>query len=231
LSINKGTIAMKSKNKLNRLLISLPAALLLATTVAYAGETTRISVSSAGAQGNSESEPRAISADGRFVAFWSNSPNLVAGDTNGSEDAFVRDRMTGKTSRISVSSSGEQGNNGSYPNAFSADGRYVAFESFADNLVAGDTNHARDAFVHDRVTGKTTRISVGSTGKQANNYSYPSAISADGRYVAFGSYADNLVAGDTNGRSDAFVRDRVTGKTTRVSVGSAGEQGNGGSYP
>ena len=231
LPTNKRIITMKNKNKFNRLLIALPAALLLATTGAHAGQTTRVSVSTADAQGNQVSGPNAISADGRYVAFYSWADNLVVGDTNGMSDAFVRDRVTGKTTRVSVGSVGTQGNDMSFTSAISADGRYVAFMSHASNLVAWDTNGRGDAFVRDLVTGKTTRISVSSAGAQGNNTSYPNAVSADGRYVAFSSSADNLVAGDTNGTKDAFVRDRVTGKTTRVSVDSAGVQGNYGGSP
>ncbi len=115
----------------------------------------------------------------------------------------------------------------SYFSSISADGRFVAFQSDATSLVVGDTNGAPDIFVHDRQTGTTTRVSVDSAGGQANSgSSYPS-ISADGRFVAFVSWASNLVAGDTNGREDIFVHDRQSGTTTRVSVDSAGEQGNG----
>ena len=85
--------------------------------------------------------------------------------------------------------------------------------------MAGDTNGAIDVFVHDRQTGQTTRVSVASDGTQGNDHSFVSSLSADGRYVAFTSLASNLVAGDTNGTSDAFVHDRQTGQTTRVSVG------------
>jgi uncharacterized repeat protein (TIGR01451 family) len=182
-------------------------------------------------QGNADSTSSIISADGRYVAFQSRADNLVTGDTNGANDIFVRDRLTGKTTRVSVSSTGMQGNadsgSGEYNNAISADGRYIAFQSDANNLVAGDTNGIADVFVHDCKTGKTTRVSVSSEGAQGNNYySFSSAISADGRYVAFDSYANNLVTGDTNGKIDTFVHDRVTGKTTRVSVSSEGAQGN-----
>jgi Tol biopolymer transport system component len=212
----------KNKHTFNRLLIGLTAALLLATTGAHATQTTRVSVSSTGAQGNRDSGGFAdgISADGRYVAFQSFANNLVAGDTNGAEDVFVRDRVTGTTMRVNVSSEGKQTHAFSsdlYP-TISADGRYVAFSSDANDLVAGDKNGTTDGFVRDRVTGKTTRVSVSSEGKQGNDYSYISAISADGRYVAFSSNANDLVTGDTNGIDDVFVRDRVTGKTTRVSV-------------
>ena len=194
------------------------------------GETTRVSVSSSGEQGNFYSFYPSISTDGRYVAFASAASNLVSGDTNGREDIFVHDRQTGETTSVSVSSSGEQGNWESFYPSISADGRYVAFDSYSDNLVSGDTNGDEDIFVHDRQTGETTRASVSSMGEQANNASIRSSISFDGRYVSFESLATNLVSGDTNGFWDIFVHDRQTGETTRVSVSSSGEQGNSTSW-
>jgi hypothetical protein len=183
-------------------------------------------VSSAGVEGNDESYTPSISADGRYVAFHSDASNLVSGDTNNYEDVFVHDRQTGETTRVSVDSTGVQGNyGGEYP-SISADGRYVVFRSYATNLVPGDTNGRCDIFDHDRQTGQTTRVSVDSAGVQGNYGSYYSSISADGRYVAFISDASNLVPGDTNDWSDVFVHDRQTGETTRVSVSSAGVEGN-----
>ncbi len=189
-----------------------------------------VSVSSDGAHGNGRSYEPSISADGRYVAFESDATNLVPGDTNGSNDIFVHDRQTGVTERVSVSSDGAQGNQYSYYPFISADGRYVAFESRATNLVPGDTNISYDVFVHDRQTGVTERVSVSSGGTQGKNNSQHPAISADGRYVAFMSYASNLVPGDTNGTYDVFVRDQQTGVTERVSVSSDGTQGNSISY-
>jgi Tol biopolymer transport system component len=191
------------------------------------GVTQRVSVDSAGNQGNGYSyDATAISADGRFVGFKSQATNLVPGDTNGAEDIFVHDRQTGVTQRVSVDSAGNQGNGWSEGPAISADGRYVAFYSLATNLVPGDTNGQWDVFVHDRQTGVTQRVSVDSAGNQGNGGSMHTAISADGRYVAFMSSATNLVPGDTNGAEDIFVHDRQTGVTQRVSVDSAGNQGN-----
>jgi Tol biopolymer transport system component len=194
--------------------------------------TTRVSVSSAGEQGNNASYYPSISADGRYVAFESAASNLVPGDTNGCDDVFVHDRQTAATTRVSVSSAGDQGNYGSRYPSVSSDGRYVAFDSLATNLVPGDTNGKYDVFIHDRQTGATTRVSVSSAGDQGNSHSSDPLISADGRYVAFDGLATNLVPGDTNGYGDVFVHDRQTGATTRVSVSSAGAQGNGSSsYP
>lgn len=166
------------------------------------GRTTRVS-DPAGA------EMCAISADGRFVAFVSMATNLVPGDTNDTPDIFVHDRETGMTSRVSVSSGGEQAKATSRSPSISADGRYVAFDSGALNLVLGDTNRAVDVFVHDRQTGQTTRVSISSSGEEGDDISAGPSISADGRFIAFGSSAFNLVAGDTNGWGDIFVHDRL----------------------
>ena len=193
------------------------------------GTTERVSLDSSGAQASGPSQNPWISADGQCVAFESNAANLVAGDTNGSRDVFVRDRMTGTTERVSVDSAGLQANAQSERPSISADGRFVAFRSLASNLVAGDTNGTWDLFVRDRMSGTTERVSVDSAGGQANSSSEWPSISADGRFVAFRSIATNLVSGDTNGTWDVFVRDRMSGTTERVSVDSAGAQGNGAS--
>ena len=196
------------------------------------GMTTRVSVDSAGGQGNDSSGSPAITADGRFVAFNSNSSDLVDDDTNDATDVFVHDRTTGITTRVSVCGQtvcllGSGGNGSSIFPAITADGRFVAFNSIASDLVDDDTNGKRDGFVHDRTTGMTTRVSVDSAGGQGNGFSGSPAITADGRFVAFESRASDLVDDDTNGQFDVFVHDRTTGMTTRVSVDSAGGQGNG----
>ena len=192
------------------------------------GPVTTVLVSRAldGAQANSDSWAPSISADGRWVAYESYASNLVAGDTNGTGDVFVWDRVSGATERVSVASDGTQANGESYSPAMSADGRWVTYTSQASNLVAGDTNERPDVFVWDRVSGATERVSVASDGTQANGESYSPSISADGRWVAYESYASNLVAGDTNGTGDVFVWDRVSGVTQRVSVASDGTQAN-----
>ena len=132
----------------------------------HAQTTTRVNVSSGGVEGNdSSSQNPALSTNGRFVAFDSQSTNLVPADTNlDTRDIFVHDRQTGQTTLVSVSSTGEQANGYSYSPQLSADGRIVAFISWADNLVPGDTNGKEDVFVHDRQTGQTTRVNVSSTG-------------------------------------------------------------------
>jgi Tol biopolymer transport system component len=208
------------------LILAAVLALALATTgLAASARTELISVSSSGEQGNGDSAPSAISADGRDVAFSSDGSNLVAGDTNRTEDVFVRDRELGTTERVSVSSTGQQGNDESFEPAISANGRYVAFTSGASNLVAGDTNGNWDVFVHDRKLGTTKRVSVSSTGREGNGRSWQPAISADGRYVAFISRAKNLVPRDPKWY-DVFVRDRKRDTTRRVSVSSRERPGN-----
>jgi Tol biopolymer transport system component len=188
--------------------------------------TTRVSVDSAGSEGDGLSSGPSMSADGRFVAFYSDATNLVAGDLNGARDVFVHDRQTGETTRVSVDSSGVEGNGLSSGPSISADGRFVTFYSDANNLVQGDANAVRDVFVHDRQTGVTTRVSVDSSGAEANAASSGPSISADGLFVAFYSDATNLVPGDGNAVRDAFVHNRQTGVTTRVSVDSSGAEGN-----
>ncbi|MBI5361622.1 MAG: PD40 domain-containing protein [Planctomycetes bacterium] len=180
-------------------------------------------------QGNGPSGPgtpgQSISADGRYVVFLSAATNLVANDTNGVADTFLYDRTTGVTTRVSVGTGGVQANSQSSRAVISADGRYIAFETVATNLVAGDTNNTADVFVHDRVAATTTRVSFATGGVQAVMSCNSPSISSDGRYVAFVSAASNLVAGDTNGRVDVFVHDRTTATTTRASVASDGAQG------
>jgi Tol biopolymer transport system component len=143
----------------------------------------------------------------------------VPGDTNGTNDVFVRDRRAQLTRRVSVGPAGQQANRDSSLPAISADGRFVTFTSYASNLVPGDTNNTGDVFVRDRKLQVTRRVSVGPGGQQANGGSVKPAISAHGRFVAFASSASNLVAGDTNNTTDVFVRDRKAQLTRRVSVG------------
>ena len=197
--------------------------------------TERVSVAQAGlpAQPNGDSFKPSISANGRYVAFYSFATNLgIAADINGVSDVFVFDRTLLVTQRVSVGPGGVEADNASvtFGHAVSDDGQVIAFESTATNLVVGDTNGARDVFVHDRGTGITTRVSVDSAGAEANGASHVSSISGDGRYVVFESDATNLVASDNNGVTDIFVRDLTAGTTTRVSVSSTGEQANGASF-
>jgi Tol biopolymer transport system component len=193
------------------------------------GTTELVSLDSSAGQGNAKSEYPCISADGRHVAFDSLATNLVPGDTNGKADVFLRDLWTGQTQRVSVSSSGSQSNGDSMAPSISADGRYVAFHSNGNNLVSGDTNTTWDVFVYDRVNGTQELISISTGGTSGNNQSGWPHLSGDGRFVCFDSYASNLFNGDTNGGSDALVRDRLTGITELASVNSLGIQANAGS--
>jgi hypothetical protein len=187
-------------------------------------------LSSTGAEANGISWGAGVSADGRLVAFTSSATNLVADDTNSCPDVFVRDLDTGETRRVSVASDGSQGNGMSSEITLSGDSRYVVFVSLASNLVDGDTNGTWDVFVHDLQTSTTTRVSVSSSGAQADGSSSSAHISTDGRYVAFGSVATNLVPVDTNNVGDVFLHDRVTHQTTLVSVSSDGSQAVGSGY-
>jgi Tol biopolymer transport system component len=193
-----------------------------------AGTTVRVSVGAGGAQATGgTSEKASVSADGRYVTFISDAPNLVAGDTNDNDDLFVRDVQSGTTTRVNVGAGGVQSNGAAVTATISGDGRYIAFVESATNLVAGDTNGQLDVFVRDRQTATTTRVSVATGGAQGNGTSASQGISADGRYVVFSSDATNLVTGDTNATNDVFVRDRTTATTTRVSVATGGAQANG----
>ena len=175
-----------------------------------AGVTWRVSVDSAGNQANDMSSFYRVdvSDDGRYVSFMSLATNLVPGDTNGVQDVFVHDHLTGQTVRVNVDSAGQQAlGGGSAGCSLSSDGRFVAFGSYAANLVAGDTNDSVDIFLHDQLTGLTQRVSLGNSGQQANSASNNPRVCGDGHLVAFQSDADNLIPGDTNASTDVFVRD------------------------
>jgi hypothetical protein len=173
------------------------------------------------------SEFPAISADGRYVAFVSYAANLAPGATGLGRQIFMHDRQTHQTELVSVSTAGVEGNNDSAAPAISSDGRYVVFTSYSTNLVSGDANAVRDVFIRDRQTQTTSRISVSSGGVEGNSESFDPAISADGRYVAFASYADNLTAGVTgNAKTNVYVRDTLTSTNTLVSMTLGGTGGS-----
>jgi len=208
------------------------------------GTITRVSAATGGTQavlGVSNNMLRGfVSDDGRYVVFESNASNLVAGDTNGVIDIFKKDLQTGAITRVNTDMNGAEAIGGvddfetlSLANdiaGISADGRYVAFNSLASNLVAGDANGVRDVFIKDTLTGAISRVNTDAVGTEANaagNASFR-ALSADGRYVSFHSAATNLVAGDTNGVQDSFVKDTLTGAIARVSLDAAGGEAVGG---
>jgi Tol biopolymer transport system component len=195
---------------------------------AQGGSTSLVSRSSTGAQALAGIYTGAgVSSGGRYVAFDSEQGDLVPGDTNGSSDVFVHDRLTGQTTRVSVSSAGQEANDKSCCPWISADGRYVAFSSGATNLAPGDANGTDDAFLHDRLLGTTEILSLAPNGTSGNGFSAGASLSADGRYAEFFSDADDLVPGDGNHLTDIFVRDRVAGTTSRVSVSSSGTEADG----
>ena len=177
-----------------------------------------------------------MSGNGRYVGFYSTHTGLVENDINETWDVFTYDQIENVIRRVSVSSSGDQGNMASFGASISGDGRFVAFTSAADNLVPGDTNVVPDVFVHDTKTGETIRVSVSSDEVQADQgrpFAFPLesgshllSMSKNGRYVVFRSAASNLVPGDTNNASDYFLRDVRTGTTERINVSSSEEQAN-----
>lgn len=190
----------------------------------FGAETTEVvDVDSSGTPGNAgvQGDVLSISADGRFVAFASGATNLVASDANGFTDVFVRDRVAGTTVRVSVDSSGAEGNFNSWYPSLSADGSKIAFLSGATNFVPGVTLHFIEAYVHDLATGVTEIDSVDTAGNPSSYGMVSLALSGDGNCVAFVTVA-SLAAGDTNGWYDAMVRDRTTGVTTLASVDSNG---------
>ena len=190
----------------------------------------RVSVVSDGSQANEDSSAPSISADGRFVAFQSRASNLVPEDTNDAYDIFVFDRQTDTVQCVSPASDGSSADGESLRPSISADSRYVAFSSVASNLVPGDTNGKSDIFVYDRLQRTTERVSLAWDGSEGDDRSLWASVTADGRYVAFYSYASNLIEDDTNDSADAFVFDRQTDTTERVSVASDGSQANDGSF-
>jgi Tol biopolymer transport system component len=190
------------------------------------------------ATGGGDSLNPIISPDGRYVLFASTANNLAVNGTSGPLAAhfpprlnvFLRDRTNATTTLVSVDFLGlGGGNSDSAPRGISANGQFALFETTASNLVANDTNNAADVFVRDVVHGSTILVSVSTNGGCANGLSRDSVMTPDGRYVAFSSLAGNLVAGDTNGIADIFVRDLQAGTTTLASPGAIAIPGSIGS--
>lgn len=181
-----------------------------------------------------------LSADGRYIAFTSFSRDLLPGSGRIGDLIFVRDQVAATTTLVSVDSTGAAAHGPCYHPKLSADGRFVAFESDVPDLVANDTNHARDVFLHDRQTGETVRVSVDSNGAegdqasgspqfdsatQFDDHPYDLALSDDGLVVAFPSLATNLVAGDGNRTIDVFVHERIAVGVASVVPASGSEDG------
>ncbi|MEM7113573.1 MAG: choice-of-anchor Q domain-containing protein [Chloroflexota bacterium] len=191
------------------------------------GETTRVSVDSNGVEADNSSSSAEMSNDGRYVTFSSTATNLVSQDLNRKWDVFVHDRQTGETTRVSVASDGTEGNDISSDSSMSNDGRYISFQSSANNLVSNDTNEDKDIFIHDRNTGVTKRASLTGSGTQVNQAGRSPAISDDGRVVAFDSRATNLVVPDTNDAVDVYVVSDIE----PINCDSLNSSGDGYTYP
>lgn len=198
------------------------ASILLPVWTVEAQVIERVNVDSAGNQSNGWSDfggaKRVMSDSGRYVVFQSDATNLVADDLNGVRDVFIRDRQSGTTMRVSVSTAGGDADGPSQNPSISADGRYVAFHSAASDLVVDDTNWEWDIFRRDLQLAVTERVSVNVDGGDAADDSQNPSISADGRYVAFVSSAWNLVPGGSNRLGNVFVRDMELAETTLASV-------------
>lgn len=191
-------------------------------------ETTLVSYSTQGLQGNSNSESPQITDDGAQVVFHSFATSLLANDDNGSfPDVFVHDIEASETSVLSIDSDGEQTNGNSFHPAISQNGRWIAFQSDSFGLVSGISNNNIDIFLHDRLLGVTTRVSVSSSGGQSNGDSKNASISDDGQYLVFESAATNLVDGDTNQADDIFLHDTQTNETILLSKNLSGNPTDG----
>ena len=184
------------------------------------GTIVRVSVDAAGLEADGGGGNPSISADGHFVAFESGATNLLPGDMNGFSDIYVKDTVTGAVSRASLTSTGGEPNNEAINASISGDGRFVVFDSEADNLVPNDTNGAGDIFVRDMQLGTTTGVTV-----SGNAGGFEGSISLDGRFVVFNSRSTNFVPDDTNGVADVFVYSIQAGQIVRASVNSSGVQG------
>jgi Tol biopolymer transport system component len=188
------------------------------------GQVELVSIATSGETGTEGGEYPRLSGDGTLVVFDSYSTDLIPGGTAGNHDIYVRDWTAGTTTRVSTSPSGEEANGECFQSSISADGRYVSFETFADNLAPGTSPGVTSIVRKDRVTGATLHVSEGVGGAVPDEASSYAVISQDGRFVAFRSWATNLVVGDTNAAGDVFVRDCTLGTTERVSVTSTGAQ-------
>jgi WD40 repeat protein len=194
------------------------------------GTTERVSIRGAGVQANDDSFALGVSADGNIVYFESNATNLIGSDTNASGDVFIRNRSAAKTTRVSVDSSGNEGNSFSWFGGMATDASAVCFYSAATNLISNDFNSKNDVYLHDLNTGITSRVSADPSGNDANGPSILPRMSSDGRFIVYRSGANNLVANDTNGFVDAFVFDRASGLNDRVSIDSYGNESNNDSF-
>jgi hypothetical protein len=212
------------------LLATMLGATMASPAMAVEPTTTLVSVQSNGDPANGDSGDATISDGGRYVAFESDANNLSDRDDNAYRNVFVHDRRTGRTRLGSIRSNGGAANGESGDPEISGNGRYVCFESDANNLSSRDDNAYRNVFVHERLTGVTRLVSIASNGDDAEQESGDCSISDSGRYVAFESQADNLAPGSGDDAYwNIFVHDRETGRTRLVSKTSAGDPGDGNS--
>ncbi len=197
-------------------------ALLVQATLAHPSETERVSITSAGSEGNRVSRIPSINTDGQIIVFASEATNLVDGDINGVQDIFLHDWLTGTTERVSLNGQGQEADGASDWPEISADGLSVVFTSTATNLVDGDTNGVEDVFVVDLQSGAVELVSHSATGDQANEPSSQPVISGDGRFVVFVSAAANLVSGAATGLDEIYLYDRAVGSLEWVSAPLSG---------
>lgn len=188
------------------------------------------SVNPGGGPANGASSNGVLSASGRFLAFQSEATNLVPGDNNRVSDVFVRDLVMSRTIRVSVDSSGRQGNGSATAPTISGDGRLIAYTYSGDGFFPGETRDSPDVLLYDRTSGLCEAVSLRADGTEPSSGASAPSISKDGRFIAFYSASGDLVPGDTNGQADVFVRDRGTGRTELVSLGQLGNQGDGDSF-
>ena len=193
------------------------------------GTTTLVSVTPGGQSPAGQSVGAGVSADGRYVVFTSFASDVVPGDTNKHQDAFLRDLVTRTTTRLSVGPGGVQADGGGSAAGISADGRYILIQAEA-TLLTGGRSRRSAGFVRDRVTGTTVDATVNSRGYTSNQGIIGASISPNGRFVAFDSNSTDVVAGDKNGKADVFLRDLKAGTTERVSLTAAGGESHGNSY-
>ncbi len=213
------------KNSTGRMLFLMVLAGLEVFGTSHA-EVRRVSVSTAGVQGDALSDTPSLSGDGSVVAFHSTAKNLAANDPNSRNDAYVHWVGTGETLVTSAAADGTIGGATSTRAVVSADGKAVVFQSDADNLVPGDGNTHRDIFLKDLATGAVRIVSLSAAGEQANGHSTLPRFSRDGNRVVFVSEATNLVPNDTNEKNDVFVKNLMSGEIRIASASATGELGN-----
>jgi Tol biopolymer transport system component len=191
-----------------------------------AGTTERVNVSSAGAEADRYADTPRISRDGRYVAFATAATNLAPGDANNARDIYLRDRTAGTTERVSIGEAGGEGTQDANKFTMARDGQRFAWESWSDNLVAGDGNGVPDVFLRDRAAGTTVRASVSDEGVEGDRASFEAFLSANGEWLLFGSDARNLAGIETNLQPDVFRRELATGHLIKLSVHANGVEGD-----